>query len=429
MPETATIKGTVNGCQDTDNTERRGIVRRHAHRNRFNTTGGNNCLALFGAQPATSATSTLQVIWKPAKGQAFSPVDPTTLKPMTKVHLHGNIGGFFTVQEDNSVGNANATEGAWTGGAYGAFQFGGPVQHGRHDVGNQHELHRRRGRDQRVVEHHDPARHHDVGLALLRSRDRVRKRSVSGRSRSVTGTSVATFGDAGGPPPGTSIFRCGIVRALRVGDAETSMVLRAENEAVTRWEQAGVPRGDRYDERFRELEAAASTCMGKRAVSRRCSVSKASRRPARVAAVGARRRCGTGRVAIEPRRAGFDIVGVDLDPMMLDKARRKAPHLEWVLSDLPSCGSARFEAAVLAGNVMIFVGPGTEARRAHAIATTRPRRPLGRRFQLTGRLPLDDVRRGRRRGGARAGGAVRDLGSRAFDDGDYVVGVHRRRAG
>jgi len=72
--------------------------------------------------------------------------------------------------------------------------------------------------------------------------------------------------------------------------------------------------------------------------------------------------CGTGRVAIELARRGLDVVGVDADPGMLAAARGKAPELEWVVADLSvlDLGERRFDAAVMAGNVMIFVVPGTE---------------------------------------------------------------------
>lgn len=78
--------------------------------------------------------------------------------------------------------------------------------------------------------------------------------------------------------------------------------------------------------------------------------------------------CGTGRVAIELARRGLEVVGVDVDPVMLDVARRKAPELEWVLGDLATttlddagAGRRRFDAALLAGNVLLFVAPGSEA--------------------------------------------------------------------
>jgi SAM-dependent methyltransferase len=72
--------------------------------------------------------------------------------------------------------------------------------------------------------------------------------------------------------------------------------------------------------------------------------------------------CGTGRVGRELARRGVEVVGVDLDEVMLNTARAKAPNVEWVLGDLASLElGRRFEAIVMAGNVMIFLTPGTEA--------------------------------------------------------------------
>ena len=72
--------------------------------------------------------------------------------------------------------------------------------------------------------------------------------------------------------------------------------------------------------------------------------------------------CGTGRVGRELARRGLDVVGVDLDPEMLATARRKAPGVDWRLADLMTVDLGRsFDAAVLAGNVMIFLAPGSEA--------------------------------------------------------------------
>lgn len=72
--------------------------------------------------------------------------------------------------------------------------------------------------------------------------------------------------------------------------------------------------------------------------------------------------CGTGRIAIELARRGMDIAGVDLDEVMLTQARHKAPQLDWRLGDLSVIDlGAAFDAIVMAGNVMIFLTPGTEA--------------------------------------------------------------------
>ena len=80
--------------------------------------------------------------------------------------------------------------------------------------------------------------------------------------------------------------------------------------------------------------------------------------------------CGTGRVAIELNRRGVEVVGVDLDEKMLGTARRKAPHLSWVCSDLATLQLGQtFDVAVLAGNVMIFVLSGSERSVLNSVAS------------------------------------------------------------
>lgn len=72
--------------------------------------------------------------------------------------------------------------------------------------------------------------------------------------------------------------------------------------------------------------------------------------------------CGTGRTAIELADRGVEIVGVDLDTVMLQQARAKAPHLDWRLGDLSVMALDKtFDLIVMAGNVMIYLTPGTEA--------------------------------------------------------------------
>lgn len=94
--------------------------------------------------------------------------------------------------------------------------------------------------------------------------------------------------------------------------------------------------------------------------------------------------CGTGRVAIELARRDLEVVGVDLDPEMLDAAQRNGPDIEWVEHDLARLDLGRtFDAVVMAGNVMIFVQPGTEADVVAALAAhVRPGGSLVAGFQL-----------------------------------------------
>ncbi len=71
--------------------------------------------------------------------------------------------------------------------------------------------------------------------------------------------------------------------------------------------------------------------------------------------------CGTGRVAVELARRGLDVVGVDVDPSMLATARRRAPEIEFVESDLDGLElGRRFDVVLMAGNVLLFTPKGTE---------------------------------------------------------------------
>jgi SAM-dependent methyltransferase len=82
--------------------------------------------------------------------------------------------------------------------------------------------------------------------------------------------------------------------------------------------------------------------------------------PSRVLDAG----CGTGRTTIELARRGYAVTGIDLDPSMIAEARREAPGLDWVEADLASLVLDResYDAALLAGNVLVFVAPGTQAQ-------------------------------------------------------------------
>lgn len=148
--------------------------------------------------------------------------------------------------------------------------------------------------------------------------------------------------------------------------------------------------------------------------------------PARVLDAG----CGTGRVGIELARRGTLVTGIDADAEMLGVARQRAPGLDWRLGDL-SCvalPAGAFDVIVMAGNVMIFVQPGTEAAVVANLAPAlAPRGVLVAGFQL-----------GRRAWGvgdydAWATGAGLTLVERwtTWDrqpwrvGGDYAVSVHR----
>jgi len=189
------------------------------------------------------------------------------------------------------------------------------------------------------------------------------------------------------------------------------------------WENSDVPRGRAYDRRFEDLAATGTDVHGEAAL-----VASFAPEPASVLDGG----CGTGRVAIELNRRGHAVVGVDVDGAMLEAARAKAPDLVWVHGDLTDPGldlGQTFDVVVMAGNVLIFVPPGTEGRVIRNAA--RWLRPGG--LLVTGYSLRRDGFGPRRHDtlAARSGLVLQDRWStwdkHPSEPGDrYAVAVHRR---
>ena len=75
--------------------------------------------------------------------------------------------------------------------------------------------------------------------------------------------------------------------------------------------------------------------------------------------------CGPGRVAAALWARGHDVVGVDVDPALIEAARQDFEGPTWVVADLATFdliaeGAEPFDAAILAGNVLAFVAADTE---------------------------------------------------------------------
>jgi len=72
--------------------------------------------------------------------------------------------------------------------------------------------------------------------------------------------------------------------------------------------------------------------------------------------------CGPGRVAGELHRRGHRVVGVDVDPELIAAAEADHPGPVYEVSDLTELEleDRRFDAIVVAGNVLVFVAEGTE---------------------------------------------------------------------
>jgi 2-polyprenyl-3-methyl-5-hydroxy-6-metoxy-1,4-benzoquinol methylase len=177
--------------------------------------------------------------------------------------------------------------------------------------------------------------------------------------------------------------------------------------------------GDAYQERFDALARTGHDVHGEAAFVD-------ALRPESVLDAG----CGSGRVAIELARRGVDVIGVDVDPSMLATARRAAPDLQWIEADLAQMDLGRtFDVVVMAGNVLLFVEPGTQdAVVAGTAAHVTPGGALVAGFSLKRGYELADYDQS-----AHSVGLVLEERFATWDrapwqsGGDYAVSVHRRR--
>jgi SAM-dependent methyltransferase len=107
-----------------------------------------------------------------------------------------------------------------------------------------------------------------------------------------------------------------------------------------------------YVERFRAMAEAGDDLAGEARF-----VDTIAPRAARILDAG----CGPGRVGGVLAELGHQVVGVDLDPVLLEAAHHDWPGPTWLVGDLaeldlPSAGIADpFDVIVCAGNVMTFV--------------------------------------------------------------------------
>jgi SAM-dependent methyltransferase len=180
---------------------------------------------------------------------------------------------------------------------------------------------------------------------------------------------------------------------------------------VTDWD------GDRYQRRFDQLAASGADVHGE-------ATFVSAFEPATVLDAG----CGTGRVAIELARRGIEVVGADIDASMLATARRLAPAIEWIESDLCSLDLGRsFDVVVLAGNVPLFTPPGTQG--ALAAGCARHVRPDGgvliAGFSLDRGYGVQDWDRDCAAAGLVLAERWATWDRQPWDGGAYAVSVHR----
>jgi len=128
----------------------------------------------------------------------------------------------------------------------------------------------------------------------------------------------------------------------------------------TRWEQKTAVNPSHstwYVERFRAMTAQGADLAGEARL-----VDAMVPRGARILDAGS----GPGRVGAELAARGHVVVGVDVDPVLIEAAETDHPGSTWIVGDiaeldLPAAGVAEpFDVIVCAGNVVTFLAPGTE---------------------------------------------------------------------
>lgn len=129
----------------------------------------------------------------------------------------------------------------------------------------------------------------------------------------------------------------------------------------SQWEQITAANPDHsrwYVERFRAMAAQGADLDGEARL-----IDAMVPRGARILDAG----CGPGRVGAALARRGHTVVGVDVDPVLVEAAEQDHPGPTWLVGDLaeldlPGRGIAEpFDVVVCAGNVMTFLAPGSEA--------------------------------------------------------------------
>lgn len=115
-----------------------------------------------------------------------------------------------------------------------------------------------------------------------------------------------------------------------------------------------------YRDRFRELAAEGADLEGEARF-----VDALAAPSSRVLDAG----CGAGRLGGALHRRGHAVVGVDADEVLVAEARDVHPGPRWLVADLADLDLGEtFDVVVAAGNVMVFLAPGTEGRVVQRLA-------------------------------------------------------------
>jgi SAM-dependent methyltransferase len=144
--------------------------------------------------------------------------------------------------------------------------------------------------------------------------------------------------------------------------------------------------------------------------------------------------CGTGRIGAVLHERGHTVVGVDADPVLIEAAEADHPGPRWLVADLTELDLVSegeeepFDGAVLAGNVMVFLAPGTEADALRRVAAhVRDDGFVVTGFHTNRELALDDFDAAAAEAGLRLEHRFATWDLRAWhEDADFAVSVLRR---
>jgi SAM-dependent methyltransferase len=120
-----------------------------------------------------------------------------------------------------------------------------------------------------------------------------------------------------------------------------------------------------YIGRFRDMTARGEDIQGEARL-----VDVLAGRGARLLDAG----CGAGRHSGHLASLGHTVVGVDIDPILIDAARQDHPGVTWLVADLATLDLSSlgenepFDGAVIAGNVMDFVTAADRGRVIERVA-------------------------------------------------------------
>jgi len=142
--------------------------------------------------------------------------------------------------------------------------------------------------------------------------------------------------------------------------------------------------------------------------------------------------CGPGRLGAELHARGHRVVGVDADPELIAAAEEDHPGPRWLVADLAELDLASqgepepFDAAVLAGNVIAFLAPGTEEEVLRRVgAHVKPEGFVVVGFHVN-RVPLDEFDHDVEKAGLRIEHRFATWDLKAWnDEADFAVTVLR----